>query len=233
MRQTWPDRPGLVAIDGKTSRRSHDSAKGKRHCIWSRLSLGECVAFVRPTASRLVLGQEAVADKSNEIVAIPALVARLAENGGLKGALVSIDAIAANAASASAISPSKPISRPCAPRRRRSSPEAADIDVEVDKGHGRIEQRIVSVAREVDWLAGDRRFPGELRLPAVAVIIKVQSRAELKDRSRFETRYYTSSTPLTAKQAAEAVRGHWGIESAPQAHEQGGSCDLTDCAQAA
>ena len=66
---------------------------------------------------------------------------------------------------------------------------------DVDKGHGRIEQRTVTVAREVDWLDGDRRFPGEVRLPDVATIVKVASRAELKDRSRFETRYYVSSAP--------------------------------------
>lgn len=53
--------------------------------------------------SRLVLGQEAVAGKSNESTAIPALLARLAENDGLRGALVSIAAIAANATIASAI----------------------------------------------------------------------------------------------------------------------------------
>ena len=50
-------------------------------------------------------------------------------------------------------------------------------------------------------------------MPAAATIIRVQSRAELDDRSRFETRYYISSATLTAKQAAEAVRGHWGIEN--------------------
>src|SRR5262249_14727814 len=48
-----------------------------------------------------------------------------------------------------------------------------------------------------------------------ACVIRVESRAELADRCRFETRYYISSARLTAKQAAEAVRGHWGIESRP------------------
>ena len=84
---------------------------------------------------------------------------------------------------------------------------------DVDKGHGRIEQRTVTVAREVDWLDGDRRFPGEVRLPDVATIIKVASRAELNDRSRFETRYYVSSLPLSAARAAEAIRSHWAIEN--------------------
>ncbi len=71
----------LVAIDGKTSRRSHDRAKGRKalHLV-SAWAAGE----------RLVLGQEAVDGKSNEITAIPALLARL------DGALVTIDAIACN-----------------------------------------------------------------------------------------------------------------------------------------
>lgn len=78
---------------------------------------------------------------------------------------------------------------------------------------GRIEQRTVSIIKEVDWLDGDRRFPGELRLPNAASLIRVKSHAELSDRCRFETRYYISSAALNAQQAAEAVRGHWGIEN--------------------
>ena len=57
-----------------------------------------------------------------------------------------------------------------------------DIDVSNDKGHGRIEQRRVAVIREVDWLSGDRRFPGELRLPGVACIIRVQTKVHLTGR---------------------------------------------------
>jgi predicted transposase YbfD/YdcC len=83
----------------------------------------------------------------------------------------------------------------------------------VDKGHGRIEQRTVSVAHEVGWLNGDRRFPGEVRLPSITTIVRVAARAELKDRSRFETRYYVSSATLSAARAAEAVRSHWAIEN--------------------
>ncbi|ATQ68849.1 hypothetical protein Ms3S1_27320 [Methylosinus sp. 3S-1] len=74
-----------------------------------------------------------------------------------------------------------------------------DTCVDFDKGHGRIEQRSVSVITEVDWLNGERRFPGELRLPNAATIIRVKSQAELADRGRFETRYYISSALLPAK----------------------------------
>jgi len=214
VRETWPDRPSLIAIDGKTSRRSHDSAedKGPLHLV---------SAFA--TTSRLVLGQEAVEGKANELQAIPVLIDRLAEGGGLKGALVSIDAIATNAKIAQtitkaggdfllAVKANQPTLRAethCA----FAAATALDTYVDHDKGHGRIEKRTVDVIHEVDWLDGDRRFPGEFRLPGAATIIRVQSRVELTDRSRFETRYYIASAKLTATQAAQAVRGHWGIEN--------------------
>jgi hypothetical protein len=94
VRQTWPDQLDLVAIDGKTSRRSHDRSADK-----APLHLVSAFA----TTSRLVLGQEAVADKTDETTAIPVLIERLAANDGLKGALISIDAIATNASIATTI----------------------------------------------------------------------------------------------------------------------------------
>lgn len=216
VRETWPQHPTLVAIDGKTSRRSHDRGSGK-----APLHLVSAFA----TTSRLVLGQQAVADKSNEITAIPALLERLAVNDGLKGTLVSIDAIATNPTVATAIRDAGAdyllAVKANQPRLRAeietffTDADAANLDTvtDHDKGHGRIEQRTVSVAREIDWLTGDRRFPGEVRLPGVAAIIKVAARAELADRGRFETRYYVSSRSLSAAQAAAAVRSHWAIEN--------------------
>jgi predicted transposase YbfD/YdcC len=216
VRSCWPDRPELVAIDGKTSRRSHDRSAGQ-------LPLHLVSAFA--TTSRLVLGQEAVADKSNEITAIPVLLERLAVGGGLKGAIVTIDAIACNPTIAQAVRDAGAdyllAVKANQPTLRRDietlfdDAPAASLDrfSDVDKGHGRIEQRTVSVAREVDWLTGDRRFPGELRLPEVATLIKVDGRTELKDRCRFETRYYISSAALSAQTAAAVVRGHWSIEN--------------------
>jgi hypothetical protein len=94
-----------------------------------------------------------------------------------------------------------------------ADPADLDTTTDFDKGHGRIEQRTVTVARQVDWLDGDRRFPGEVRLPNVATVVKVASRAELKDRCRFETRYYVSSAVLCATRAVQAVRAHWAIEN--------------------
>ena len=214
--ETWPEHPGLIAIDGKTSRRSHDRAAGKA-------PLHLLSAFA--TKSRLVLGQEAVADKTNEITAIPALLKRLAAKNGLKGSLVSIDAIGTNPAVATAIrdagadyllavKANQPSLRAEIDSFFADATTASlDRTVDCDKGHGRIEQRTVTVAREVEWINGDRRFPGEVRLPDVATIIKVASQVELADRCRFETRYYVSSARLTAAQAADAVRSHWAIEN--------------------
>ena len=216
VRETWPERPDFVAIDGKTSRRSHDRGAGK-----APLHLVSAFA----TTARLVLGQEAVADKSNETTAIPALLERLAANGGLKGATISIDAIACNATIATAItaagadyllavkSNQPGLRAEIADYFATAPADMLDTATDIDKGHGRIEERTVTVGREADWLSGDRRFPGELRLPGAATIIKVRSRTELKDRCRTDTRYYISSAPLTAEAAAQAVRGHWGIEN--------------------
>jgi predicted transposase YbfD/YdcC len=217
VRETWPDKPDFIAIDGKTSRRSHDRSIG-------RAPLHLVCAFA--TTSRLVLGQEAVCDKSNETTAIPVLLERLAANDGLKGALVSIDAIATNATIATAVrdagadyllavKANQPTLRRDVERYFDDAPdESLDSFHDLDKGHGRIEERTVTVSRETDWLSANRRFPGELRLPDATTLIRVGSRAELKDRCRFETRYYISSAALSAERAAHAVRGHWLVENA-------------------
>jgi len=216
VRETWPGRPDIVAIDGKTSRRSHDRSAGT-----APLHLVSAFA----TTARLVLGQEAVSDKSNETTAIPVLLERLAVKDGLKGAIVSIDAIACNATIATAIKDAgadyllavkanQPTLRAEIEDYFATAPATSlDTATDLDKGHGRIEERTVTVSREADWLDGDRRFPGELRLPGVTTIVKVRSRTELKDRCRTDTRYYISSAALTAEAAAQAVRGHWGIEN--------------------
>lgn len=217
VRETWPDRPDIVAIDGKTSRRSHDRGAG-------RPPLHLVSAFA--TTSRLVLGQEAVADKGSETTAIPLLLERLAANGGLDGALVSIDAIATNPTIATAIrdagadyllavKANQPTLRAEIERYFDDAPaNSLESFTDLDKAHGRIEERAVTVSRETAWLAGHRRFPGEVRLPDATTIIRVRSRTGLKDKSRFESRYYISSAGLSAERAAHAVRGHWLIENA-------------------
>jgi predicted transposase YbfD/YdcC len=205
------DAPRLIAIDGKTSRRSHDRSTG-------RAPLHLVSAFA--TTARLVLGQEAVAGKSNETTAIPVLLERLGANDGLKGAIVSIDAIATNAAIATAIrdagadyllavKANQPSLRAEVERYFDDAPATG-----LDKAHGRIEERAVTVASDADWLCGHRRFPGELRLPGARTIIRVRSRTALKDKCRFDTRYFITSANLDAERAARAVRGHWMVENA-------------------
>ncbi|HUZ64235.1 MAG TPA: ISAs1 family transposase [Acetobacteraceae bacterium] len=63
------------------------------------------------------------------------------------------------------------------------------------------------------WLSGERRFPGELRLPDAASIVRVAACIRRGEKTHAETRYYISSARLTAEAAGRAVRGHWGIEN--------------------
>jgi predicted transposase YbfD/YdcC len=217
VRACWPQPPQWVAIDGKTLRRSHDRAAGQP-------ALHLVSAFA--TQASLVLGQEAVADKSNELCAIPVLLERLAAGDGLKGALVTIDALACNATIAQAIrdagadyllavKANQPTLRGEIEALFKTAPAetletAAD---QIDKGHGRIERRSITLARQVDWLDGARRFPGELRLPHVAAVVRVESRVELRERCRYDTRYYVTSAKASADTIARTVRAHWGIEN--------------------
>jgi predicted transposase YbfD/YdcC len=153
------------------------------------------------------------------------LLRRLGADDGLKGGLVSIDAIACNATIAEAVRSTGAdyfiavkANQPTLLGEfdlffKDADPGALDLVSHVDKGHGRIETRSTAVARQTEWLDGKRRFPGEFRMPGAAAIIRVQSQAELKDRCRFETRYYISSRTLSAEGAAQATRGHWAIEN--------------------
>jgi predicted transposase YbfD/YdcC len=216
VRACWPDRPELVAIDGKTLRRSHDRSVDQP-------ALHLVSAFA--TTGGLVLGQEAVSEKSNELSAIPVLLERLGADGGLKGAIVSIDAVACNGTIAQnirdqgadyllAVKANQPTLRREVEALFKEAPTTSvERFGDIDKGHGRIEQRDLALIRHVDWLDGGRRFPGELRLPNVAAILMLQTRTQLKDRSRFETRYYITSSTTCAEALAIAIRGHWLIEN--------------------
>jgi predicted transposase YbfD/YdcC len=216
VRACWPDPVAMIAIDGKTVRRSHDRAKG-------RAALHLVSAFA--TNSRLVLGQEAVDDKSNETTAIPLLLEKLAAGRSLEGAVVTIDAIACNPQIAKSIRGvgadyllAVKGNQPTLQADVEAAFAAADkgqveIDVDLDKGHGRIETRTVSVLRQVDWLDGGRRFPGEVRFVDARAIIKIAAWTELNDRSRFDTRYYITSSTRSAAALAKNIRGHWGIEN--------------------
>ncbi len=181
-----PDAADLIAIKpapaqagGKTSRRSHDRSRGKA-------ALHLVSAFA--TTHNLVLGQEAVADKSCESQAIPELLARLA----LNGALVTIDAIACNPTIARAITEAggdyllavkgnQPTLQREIERYFVDAP-AAQIDIasETEKGHGRIETRRHVVSHTIDWLSGDRRYPDEPRFARLTAIAMVEATVESK-----------------------------------------------------
>ena len=215
VRACWPDRPELVAIDGKTLRRSHDRAAGQP-------ALHLVSAFA--TTRGLILGQEAVGEKGDELSAIPVLLERLGTQDGLKGALVSIDAVACNGTIAKsiretgadyllAVKANQPTLRRDVEALFGAAAQEVERITDVDKGHGRIEQRELAVISQVDWLDAARRFPGELRLPDVAAILQLKTRTQLKAQSRFESRYYITSSKAPLCVLADAIRGHWRIKN--------------------
>jgi predicted transposase YbfD/YdcC len=210
--ECWPGRPDLVVLDGKTSRGSRNDAKDQR-------ALHLVSAFA--TNTRLVLGQEAVDEKSNEIIAIPALLARL----DLAGALVSIDAIGCNPRVADAIIAAKADyllavkdNQPTLHGEIESyfaTAPATEIETfkTLDKEHGRLEMRTYKVSRKVDWIAAERSYPDAPRFPDLRTVAIVESRVEKKGKVAQETRSYISSRALSASAFGDAARGHWGIEN--------------------
>ena len=166
--------PDLVAIDGKTSRRTHDRGKGR-----------EPLHLVSAWASRqrLVLGQEAVGGKSNEIAAIPLLLERLA----LDGALVTIDAIGAQNAIAATILRrggdyllALKANRPAMLKDVETffadpPPGTIETHATTDGEHGRIEVRRHAVCHDVTWMFPARHYPGEPTFPGLAMIGMVES----------------------------------------------------------
>jgi predicted transposase YbfD/YdcC len=204
--------PDIIAIDGKTSRRSHARSKGREplHLV----SAGAC-------RQRLVLGQEAVGDKSNEIVAIPLLLERLA----LTGALVTIDAIGTQTKIAEiivrrggdyllALKANRPVLFGDV-EAFFADPRASPLDTleTADAGHGRVEVRRHAVRHDADWLFSDRRDAGEPSFPRLAMIAMVETKVERNGGTGRDKRYYLSSADLDAKTFARAVRAHWGIEN--------------------
>lgn len=204
--------PDIVAIDGKTSRRTHARSKGRPplHLVSAWAS-----------RQRLVLGQQACEAKSNEITAIPLLLERLA----LTGALVTIDAMGCQTKIAQAVL-DKGADYLLAVKDNRPSlcgeieryfADALDSGLDrvetTDGDHGRIEIRRHVVSHDVDWLSSDRRFPGEPRFPGLKAIAMVETEVERDGKTSRERRYYLSSTPLDARFFARAVRCHWHIEN--------------------
>jgi predicted transposase YbfD/YdcC len=204
----------VVAIDGKTLRRSHDQRQGK-----AALHLVSAWA----TANRLVLGQVAVDAKSNEITAIPELLRLL----DLKGCIVTIDAAGTQTAIAEQIVAGGADYVLALKGNQKGLAEDvvrlfewahtigfADLEHDhlrtVTKGHGRIETRHT-------WTIADPRFVGDLRQgrqwKSLRSVAQVTLERRVGESVTVETRYYLSSLPGSAKQLQQAVRSHWGIEN--------------------
>ena len=211
--ECWPGKPDLVAIDGKTSRRSHDRKNGQK-------ALHLVSAFA--TTSRLVLGQEAVDEKSNEITAIPALLERI----DLEGALVSIDAMGCNPTTIAAtiieakadyllaVKDNQPTLHADIKSYFDTAPSGeVERSETVGKEHGRLEIRAHSVSHTVDWYASERSYPGAPRFPKLVTIGMVESRIERGEKIETERRSYISSRVLSAEAFGVAVRSHWAIEN--------------------
>jgi predicted transposase YbfD/YdcC len=150
------DTPDAIAIDGKTSRRSHGRTKG-------RSPLHTVSAWA--TRQRLVLGQEAVSEKSNEIIAIPLLLQRLQ----LTGALVTIDAMGTQKEIAQtiidggadyvlALKENWPATYAEVETVFSDPPPTLVMQRSetVDANHGRIETRRDTICRDVSWMFSDR-----------------------------------------------------------------------------
>ena len=207
--------PGeVVAIDGKTVRRSHDKAVGKQaiHLVSAWAS-----------ANTLTLGQVKTEEKSNEITAIP----RLLEMLELSGCIVTIDAMGCQ----------KEIARTIVDRGAdyllavkenqgqlyqdvRDPFEAGDgsgleglphdYATTLNKGHGRIERRecwAIDDPACLEYLSTAGDWPG------LRSVVKVECRRETDTGTTVHARYYISSMEASAKRQLEAVRAHWSIEN--------------------
>jgi predicted transposase YbfD/YdcC len=202
--------PGtVVAVDGKTSRRSGGGGCGALHLV-SALATGIGV----------VLGQEATSEKSNEITAIPALLQTLA----IRGAIVTIDAMGTHASIAKVIQDQgahyvlavKDNQPKLAESIREffSTGQATgwaqvphDYYETVEKDHGRIEVRRYFAFGQLQCLAQPQQWPG------LAMFGVVQSERTLKGKTSKEQRLYIGSIPVQARRFAHAVRSHWEVEN--------------------
>jgi predicted transposase YbfD/YdcC len=212
----WPGRHELIAIDGKTSRRTHDKRKGLK-------ALHTLSAYA--TNARLTLAQLSVPEKTNEITAIPELLDHLAETGQLEGALVTIDAMGCQVDIAAKIVAHKADfllalkgNHPILEAETGSYFDTAPAHelvtkTTVEKGHGRIETRIYTASQNVEWIKADKSYPGQPRFACINTLVRIINRTEYADRCTVDTRLYISSAPLDIERLADGARGHWGVES--------------------
>ena len=201
----------VIAIDGKSLRRSFDRAGGK-----SALHLVHAWA----TANHLLLGQVAVDQKSNEITAIPVLLEML----WISGAIVTIDAMGCQKEIARTIRGREADyilalkanherlfeqvvafwDRACA--RLMKGPDIV-YDREWSQGHGRTEARRCWATSDLDWLEGREEWKD------LKSVVFIESERFIGESLSVETRYHLSSLPNDARLLNQAVRSHWGVEN--------------------
>jgi predicted transposase YbfD/YdcC len=201
---------GVVAIDGKTVRRSGGKAgKGAIHMV---------SAFA--ASQRLVLGQVKVAEKSNEIVAIPKLLDMLV----VEGAIITIDAMGCQRAIAQKIIDKKAdyvfglkgnqgslrgdLEVFVTEQRAKNFADTTISQAEtIDADNGRIETRTVTVIHDIDWIQKRHGWPG---LNAIAM---VESTRETGGVIEKDTRFYITSLVMLAHLLGPVIRSHWAIEN--------------------
>lgn len=202
----------VVAIDGKTVRRSHDRSIGKdaTHMVsaWA-------------TENQIVLGQVKVDDKSNEITAIPALLDLLE----LSGCIVTIDAIGCQKEITSRIM-DQGADYVLALKANQGTLHTdtqdlfedaraiqfvdCDYHKTIDKDHGRIEIRECWTTAHPDYLASLYRPEQWAGFQTVGM---VRAERRIGDKIERQTRYYISSLPSNAEHILHAVRTHWHVEN--------------------
>ena len=210
----------IVALDGKALRRALNKGQSIKYVVsaWAE-------------SNGLVLGQLKVADKSNEITAVPELL-RVLE---LSGCIVTLDAmgcqkkiaqeiIEADADYVLALKGNQETvheevksfldatlleqKSPRLPGAKRSKAAAALASLEtVEKDHGRVETRRYYQSDQLDWFADRLKWEG---LKSVGMVESVR---EVDGKTTVERRYYLASLPLGIETLARAVRGHWGVEN--------------------
>ncbi len=204
----------VIAVDGKTLRRSHDrlAGRGPLHLVsaWA-------------TANGVALGQLRVADHANEIVALPQLLETLV----LDGAIVTIDAIGCQTAVARTIVDGR-ADYVLALKGNQPATLRAVVDLfadaratgfdhlshdaakTVDKGHGRLETRRC-------WAVSDAAFLAYLdpagRWPGLRSVVLVEAERRVATTTSREARYYLSSLPADAARLNAVIRAHWAIEN--------------------
>src|SRR3954447_2969652 len=201
----------VIAIDGKTARRTHGKKNG-------RAAIHMVSAFA--ARQRLVLGQVAVADKSNEITAIPKLLDMLA----IEGAIVTIDAMGCQREIATKIIDQKADYLLALKGNQGSLREDVEVfaaeqkargfadttisqDTTIDGDHGRIETRATTVIHDIGWLQARHAWPG------LNGVVMVESSREVDGKTAQETRFYITSLVMLAHLLGPVVRSHWSVEN--------------------